>query len=504
MSYQPYSICAPAGLGKITPYPTAPFVSPSMFGAKGDGATDDTLAIQKAINFLKNSNGGLLLIGANHIVTPQPGPGLSGTFGPDSICLDVSGCNNVSIDGKGTFKVKTGSTGSSGAVIANQDGAAISNFTIGRGVTIDGNRANTTGTISGIVICNGTQCAVSSAIQNSTFLAAQYAIGGLRNAFLGSMASNIASIAFQAQYPNGLVMLGNSVFNSGDNAFDISADQSTMEQIVISGNIADGCNSPCFVESGGNVTISDNRFTNHALGIYVNRITTQGGPAIIRGNSLQKGTGAAASGIEVNNNSGQCDITGNRFVGYASSIIANGSAEYLNIGTNTHDGITGQLIQISRAANALVKSFISQQIYESARRTNGTPFTASPISNAANFSNRTFAVNSFVPAWSLESGAAFAGTLAAEYVVKTSNLVQNPSWGNAYSIFFGGQTLVYITASLPAVGNYISINGTTFYISAQSGNQFTVQNPKGTDGDFTATTNGNYATTEYYPQWMEG
>jgi hypothetical protein len=118
------------------------------YGAKGDGLTDDTHAIQLAINAAFKAGGGeVFLPEGTYIVT---GPNADGG------CLTLK--NNVKLAGDGagvtTLKLADGSGGVDGIVRTSA-----SHNTVDAGVrdlTIDGNQTATTGTVNGLVTGSAT------------------------------------------------------------------------------------------------------------------------------------------------------------------------------------------------------------------------------------------------------------------------------------------------------------------------------------------------------------
>jgi len=470
-------------------------LTPENFGANPAIASQD--AINRLFSFVTTNSIGLAYIDKEYLVSTSTHAGLAGTFGTNSVCLNL--LSNLKVWGPGGFKLVDGATGTSGAILGNWDGSILSDCIID--VDIDGNKANTTGTISGVVFVQGRRCQFVNGrkIVDTTYNGLQFAAYSLACVADRPYISGCTYIGIQAQLPDGLQILFPRVYSVGDNAIDIEANGATSDQTQIVGPTINGCNNGIFLESTGNVIVNGGTIeVCLSYAIILNQISTAATQNIITGVKMRRGLGVGDTAIYINNNSGYSSIYGCRFEGYSNSISLN-VAVGVHIGVNNHSSVTNTLVKISRSSAALIRSFVDEQILET-ERSSGKPFGCSPISNALNFSDRDY-LSTIRPMRALFTNA--VNTIPDDdYIVQTSTLEFNGGWG-AYSIYFGGETLIYKTIGAPTVGNYILINGTLFYVyGSPAGGEFQIRDSAQLAGDFTATTNGAHATTEYYPEYM--
>lgn len=475
------------------------------YGAKGDGTTDDTAAIQAAINSGASEvvfpAGKTYLVSPNSsYVTPEGGAG---------ICINVP--SNIRLVMYGATILQKSGTAGTGAIIGNS-ASTVTNVTIEGGI-VNGNSNNTTGNMNGVVLFNSTNCQIKNVtIQSTRFIgvgfrapAATTSVFFGENSITGCNVESTLYIGIQCNRQGlGLEIIGNYVAYTGDNAIDVEGNNTAggngfNQRVIVTGNNCYSCTTGVFLESSGNAIVQGNNIdTFNNAGIYLNQINTPAANVIINGNRITNGAGQ--TGIYVNNNSGYAIIESNYFNTLASSITANANAEYLTIGLNTHQNITGVLLQIGRSTNNLIFSYVGQQTYIGST-TNGVPYTATPITNSNNHSDRAYNC-SVAPTFYLSNGSA-ASTLAGEYTRTSGTLASNSGWG-AYAIYTGGITLISAAGS-PApstAGDYILINGTLYYLKQFTGGGWQIQNLSFADGNYTSNVNGAYAWVEYYPAWQ--
>lgn len=467
------------------------------YGAVGDGVTDDTAAIQAAVT------AGTLIqftAGKTYIVSPQA---LSTPDGGTGICINVGSNKHLRMYGA-TIKVKSGSS-ATGAVIGNS-ATTVTNIVI-EGGTVDCNQANVAGNLPTVVLFRATYSTIKNVrTKNNKFIGLGFranALGSGGNTITGCYVEDCQYIGISCNKQElGVEISGNIVQYTGDNAIDVEGNNPSGagigNRILITNNECYSFTHGIFLESVGSAIISNNYLDNfNSSGIALNRINSGALGIVVTGNQITNGSG---NGINVANNSGQVIIDSNRFASLINSIYCEGTALNLSVGKNLHSSISATLVKLKQDTNSLVRSRVLSQDYASARSV-GKPFTASPLTNTNNYPNRSFNC-SFAASFYMDSGTT-ASNVEDEYKDGvTGSLAQNSSWSNAYSIYSGGETLVYSPSTAMNVGFYVKLNGVLFYVYAYVGSVFTLRSAAGVAGDYTATTNGAYAWVEYYPEWQ--
>jgi Ca2+-binding RTX toxin-like protein len=119
------------------------------YGAKGDGVSDDTLAIQKAINAAAKAGGGEVYLHHGTYIVSGPNS--------DGGCLTLK--SHVTLNGERmgltTLKLADGSSNDVAGLIHTAAHFNTADITISN-LTLDGNKANTSGTVDGFVTGSAT------------------------------------------------------------------------------------------------------------------------------------------------------------------------------------------------------------------------------------------------------------------------------------------------------------------------------------------------------------
>jgi Right handed beta helix region len=262
---------------------------------------------------------------------------------------------------------------------------------------------------------------------------------------------------------------------------------------IVSRNVLYNGSGDCgiFIESVSNLTITDNvvdlMTANGATGIVINREMTPARESIITGNRI-KNLIKNGVGLKVQS-AGKSLIEANTFRNMKHAMWLLNGGTFLSVGKNTHEQITGTvLIRIDGAVNSILWSQFDAQNYLGLRSAAGTPFTASPIDNPVNHSDRAVGARP-VATHFLQSGvqAQAAGgftDLQVEYQDGTAGVLTiDATFAGAYSLFTGGDTQIHpsVVTGAWTVGRYIWIAGTvpTLYLinAAIGGGIYTIRQP---------------------------
>lgn len=215
------------------------------FGAKGDGITDDTQAIQKAIDAAAKAGGGQVFLPEGTYIISGPNN--------DGGCLTLK--SNVFLNGERlggtTLKLADASSADIAGLIhtsakANTSGAAVSNL------TLDGNKAHTSGIVDGIV----TGSAAGGTAHTTGFSVAgvelqNFSGDGLRAQALTANSRVTDSLAhdnngdgfstqFQAQpvRADSMDFTDNQAYRNGGDGFDVVAASRAPTYLTLANNLA--------------------------------------------------------------------------------------------------------------------------------------------------------------------------------------------------------------------------------------------------------------------------
>jgi parallel beta-helix repeat protein len=322
------------------------------FGAKGDGVTDDTPAIQHAIDAAAQAGGGVVTLDpGTYLLRYRPsddGDGVSALTLRSGVTIagtDAARCILKLADaqyGPGTYA----------RIVASKGEITRAGL---RGFTIDGSRqaqGKYRDDVSGAAVLLGWKgrCVditvqdmiVRDAIGQGIMLQGTVGTVSRNLAILNNLVERTSYIGIQASQFDGIRIVGNRIAACGDNGIDIYGDDTvghstlvTSHRATITNNDIHGCGIGIFLETVADCTAARNVIADcRVAGVRVNRIHGEPrnltiernrikgcpsgvviggdtGGVIIRDNDIRR---FAKAGIEFGYNVSRITVTANRFV----------------------------------------------------------------------------------------------------------------------------------------------------------------------------------------------
>lgn len=214
------------------------------YGAKGNGVTDDTAAIQSALDAAEAAGGGTVVLSAGTYIVSSSGTASDGALRVGS---------NVTLAGAGmgdtTIKLRDGSSGDVTGIVRTHSGDVTHDVVI-RDLTIDGNSANTGGSVDGIFtgVTPGVELADHDILIQSVEVknVSRYAFDPheqtVRLTIVDSHAHDNGRDGFTIDYISQSVFVDNVSANNGRHGFNVvtSSHHNLMVDNIAYGNAGNG------------------------------------------------------------------------------------------------------------------------------------------------------------------------------------------------------------------------------------------------------------------------
>jgi Pectate lyase superfamily protein len=278
------------------------------YGATGDGTTDDTAAIQSAINYAGTLNK------PTQVIIPSGFTFVISVGVRTGIAAGVAGLvmrDYVTLVINGTLFAKAGiyGVGTLSALIKSPD-VGNSYVTITGSGLIDGNKANQTASVQcdNIYLRAVYQVKVENikcVNANGNGILIDKAVGGANHvdvSIINTMVANVNSIGIQVSHAaTNLIITGNQVTTCTNNCIDVYNENGTVTAdpgiITISNNAVAGGLTGIFPETTQNCSVVGNSIGSCTVGIQTNRVNGAPTNIVISSNNIYNcPTGIVGSG----------------------------------------------------------------------------------------------------------------------------------------------------------------------------------------------------------------
>jgi hypothetical protein len=455
-------------------------VSVKDFGAVGDGVTDDTAAINAAIDAVSSGgSGGIVVVPAGtFIVSPAVVSGISAY----SRQACIVGKNNVGLQIDGTIKLKNATNiGSTLAGIVTGLDAGLTNFQVFGSGTIDGNVGNVTATqMIGVYLpCVDSVVVTDIRVINIPYLGVQFTTAlpyssgdSFTNGIISGLTiKDIGSIGIQASHSSrNLVISNNTIDTCGNNCIDVYHDNSTTTTdagvVSITGNTCYAGLTGIFPETSANINVTGNSIYACTTGLASNRISGEPGNINISGNTI----GSCETGASITGDSGGVSLSNNTFdkftvVGLQMGGTANVSYVVVSENVFNPNATTTNIITITGSVasfNIIKSNYLLDASHNSANlilntASTSTANTVEPLKN----------VNDVHPVTKTFTGGASASGGTATITVPSLSagklVIKSSAGGGRYSVWAGsfvsdaaGVVVVQDSTAFVSTGNNIS------------------------------------------------
>lgn len=435
-------------------------------------------AIQAALDYCQASRRRTLSIyGTLNVSIDPTSPAVPNAYTAGSVALSIK--SPITIIGEGVVRLKDGQGKTDGAIFGNPHVTSIRGK-VEINIEIDGNAANTVGTVSGILLV-GVQQPVGKPelyihdVTRHGFMCrpGPTQVGMTDTSFIvdGSVVKRCGGIGIQGTRVLEFIARDVIVHDTVDNNIDVYGNDPSgglsdgfVGKALIYGAILDKGPTGIFAESFSHIEIRLFHIKN-SNGIKLNRINSGALDCNIQNGKIEGRDDLTSSyGVSINNSSGYTSISGVYFDKFECSVLSNSGTDRLLMGVgNTHRRIRKYIVGHSTRANQLVKSTIKDQyIFEEGLTSEGYPQLTPPVSNPK------YAASQYKVGRGTLRSIAGDVDLGVDFEKSKSALTTPTAWGGKYSFFNSGgdgETRINTEPDI-AMPAYITCNGAAYYLVA--------------------------------------